>query len=159
MAEDDNAEHKIKAGYLYNFIKFVTWPSVKTANFNICIVGHDPFSALIDPIENRTAFGLPIKLLRLDTPPEHRRCHIIFTDAANPNALLDRCIREFSVNSKTLVVGEGDDFAERGGAISFVIRDGKIKLQINLKALQQSGLTISAKLLEVAEIVGADNDD
>ena len=43
--------------------------------------------------------------------------------------------------------------------IGFVNRQGKIKLQINLKMLQQSDLKISAKLLEVAELVGGENND
>jgi hypothetical protein len=53
-----------------------------------------------------------------------------------------------------LVVGEESAFVTQGGMIAFVKKDDKIRLQINLKPLQQSGLKISAKLLEVSEVVG-----
>lgn len=153
MADGDNAEYKVKAGYLYNFTKFVTWPKDDSATFNICIYGQDPFGALIDPIEKRTAFDLPIKLFRFNTPSKNQRCHIVFIGSDNKNDLPIKGTLVVRDMNKTLSVGEGDVFAERGGMIGFVNRDGKIRLQINLKMLQQSGLTVSAKLLEVAEIV------
>jgi len=59
----------------------------------------------------------------------------------------------------TLVVGEGGRFVAQGGMIGFVIKLGKIKLQINLKPIKQSGLKISAKLLEVADVVKGDNNE
>jgi hypothetical protein len=56
-------------------------------------------------------------------------------------------------------VGESEQFIEQGGMIGFVNKQGKIKLQINLKTIKQSGLKVSAKLLEVAELVKGDNND
>ena len=53
VADDANLEYKIKAGYLYNFTKFITWPEVNGATFNLCILGADPFGALIDPIQKK----------------------------------------------------------------------------------------------------------
>lgn len=159
VAEDLNTERKIQAGYLYNFIKFIHWPPENTETFNVCIVGVDPFGALIDSIENRTAFGLPIKLFRFNVIPRPQRCHMVFIDAVNPDNVLKQSTQQFGIGSNTLLVGDGETFATRGGAIGFVVRGARIKLQINLKVLQQSGLSVSAKLLEVAEIVGENHDD
>ena len=59
----------------------------------------------------------------------------------------------------TLVVGESGEFIDQGGMIGFINKQGKIKLQINLKTINQSGLKVSAKLLEVADVVkGVKND-
>jgi hypothetical protein len=141
-------EFKIKAGYLYNFTKFITWSDTNSESFNLCIVGNDPFGELIDPIEQRTAFNLPIKLFRLTAITKEQHCHIVYLGAGmNP--------RSAGGNVKNiLVVGEESAFVTQGGMIAFVKKDDKIKLQINLKPLQQSGLKISAKLLEVSEVVG-----
>lgn len=158
-ADEDNAEYKIKAGYLYNFTKFVIWPKDGSETFNICIFGQDPFGALIDPIEKRTAFSLPIKLFRFNTPSKTQRCHIVFISADKKDDFFAKGALVIRDVDKSLSVGEGDTFADHGGMIGFVNRDGKIKLQVNLKALQQSGLTISAKLLEVAEIVGGSSHE
>ncbi len=65
-ADDGNLEYKVKAGYLYNFTKFVTWPESKSPTFNLCLLGSDPFGDAIDPIEEKSAFARPIKVIRLD---------------------------------------------------------------------------------------------
>jgi YfiR/HmsC-like len=55
--------------------------------------------------------------------------------------------------------GSGEEFAAAGGMIAFVNREGRIKLQINQDAVRQSGLKISAKLLEIAELVEGQSND
>jgi len=54
---------------------------------------------------------------------------------------------------KSLTVSSEPFFAESGGMIGFALDDGKVKLHINLKALKQSGFSVSAKLIEVATLV------
>jgi hypothetical protein len=50
-------------------------------------------------------------------------------------------------------VSDADRFAERGGMIRFVTDRNRIRLQLNLTAAEAAHLTISSKLLRVAEIV------
>lgn len=149
-AEDESVEYKIKAGYLYNFTKFISWPEDSYQTFNLCILGDDPFGNLIDPIEQRRVSDRPIKLVRLSSSHSFSGdkplyCHILFVSASVTNTP--------TLQGKTLTVGESPNFAQRGGIIGFINRDGRIKLQINLAAVKQSGLKISAKLLEVADII------
>lgn len=159
IADDADVEYKVKAGYLYNFTKFITWPEDSSATFNVCIVGEDPFGDLIDPIEQRSAFGRPIKLFRFTSFEKDQRCHILFiSNSIKDNRLLKGMLVVQDVD-KSLTVGESKNFVTHGGMIGFVFREGKIKLQINLKVLQLSGLKISAKLLEVADLVERDDND
>ena len=155
-AEDTTVEYKIKAGYLYNFTKFVTWADDNSETFNLCILGNDPFGELIDPIEQQSVMGRPIKLFRLDSlrgSKAYPHCHILFVSSSVADAPLAQDV------DNTLVVGEGGKFIAQGGMIGFVNKLDKIKLQINLKSIKQSGLKISAKLLEVADVVKGDNND
>lgn len=154
-----DVEYKVKAGYLYNFTKFITWPEDKNETFNLCIVGEDPFGDLIDPIEQRSASGRPIKLFRLNSLNKEQRCHILFISASIKDNLLLKGMLDIHEGDNTLTVGETTEFAIQNGMIGFINRDGKIKLQINLKILQQSGLKISAKLLEVSELVDGESND
>ena len=159
IADDANIEYKVKAGYVYNFTKFITWPEDNSETFNLCIVGKDPFGDLIDPIEKRTAFGRPIKLFRMDSLNKKQHCHILFISASIKDKVLLKGMLIIDNTHTSLTVGESEEFAAQGGMIGFVNRLGKIKLQINLKALQQSGLKISAKLLEVAELIDGESND
>ena len=166
-ANDSSVEYKIKSGYLYNFTKFVTWPEDNANTFNLCILGVDPFGQLIDPIEQRSAFGRPIKLFRFhtidninDTNNVSLHCHILFVSSSIQDSpfmlkgmLVDRNI------DNTLTIGDSETFAAQGGMIGFINRQGRIKLQINLKTIKEGGLKVSAKLLEVSELVeGGSND-
>lgn len=155
-ADTDTApvdEYKIKAGYLFNFTKFITWSEQSTETFNICILGDDPFNDAIDPIEQRLAFNRPIKLFRLTTMNKEPHCHIVYVSAGvNAKSLK-------LTNKNVLTVGEEPSFIGQGGMVAFVKHQDKVKLQINLSCLQQSGLKISAKLLEVVEIVKGDCND
>ena len=156
FADDSSVEYKIKAGYLYNFTKFITWPADNAATFNLCIMGNDPFGELIDPIEQRSVIGRPIKLFRFDSlknTETHPHCHILFVSSSNEDTSV------FQDVNNTLLAGESEGFIEQGGMIGFVNKEGKIKLQINLKTIKQSGLKVSAKLLEVADVVKGDNND
>ena len=78
FADDSGVEYKIKAGYIYNFTKFITWPEDDAATFNLCLLGEDPFDILIDPIEKRVAHGKPIKVFRLDELDMGHQCHILY---------------------------------------------------------------------------------
>lgn len=64
---EENLEYKIKAAYLYNFTKFITWPAIPDASFNICLVGGDPFQDLLDSLEAKTVQDKPIRIFRYDT--------------------------------------------------------------------------------------------
>ncbi len=141
-------EYKIKAAYIYNFTKFVTWPEHQSETFNLCILGKNPFGALLDSLESRTALGLPIKLIRLQQFDASKHCHILFLGSATK-----KDIDQLIVSSGVLTVCEKAYFAKYRGMIGFIVKGGKVKLQINLKRLRQSGLEVSAKLLEIAEII------
>jgi len=148
-ADDRSNEYMIKAAYIYNFTKFVTWPPDPSPTFNLCIVGQDPFNGLIDPIQKRTVSTRPIKIYRLpnagdSTAKPPAPCHIVFSSAPMPP------IKNPGVS---LTVGERDHFAKAGGMIEFIEQGGRIKLLVNLGAVNKSKLKISAKLLEVAEIL------
>jgi hypothetical protein len=156
---------RVKAGYLYNFTKFVMWPEMTGATFNLCLLGSDPFGKVIDAIEKKSAFGKAIQVIRLDvahfmanTRPE-TACYILYISATDKQKSIIEKLRFRPANQGTLVVGEGEKFASDGGMIGFVNRDGKIKLQINQASAKQSGLKISAKLLEIAELIRGESHD
>ncbi len=148
-------EYKVKAAYLFNFTKFISWPQKSGENFNICILGHNPFNGHLKPLENRSAQGKPIRLYYFQSFKQALNCHILYLDSANSHQLT---LTESPV-SGALTVSSQRAFASSGGMIGFILREGRIKLRINLSALQKKGLKISAKLLEVAEVVEGDDHE
>ena len=163
LARDRNIEYKIKAGYLYNFTKFVTWPGDDLATFNICILGKDPFGSIINSIETRSVEDKPIRLFRFKSISEIQQCHIVYFGKSRKkwgkSDLSLKSVLTISSDNKTLSVSESKKFTKAGGMIAFFRKKGKIKLHINLQALRKSGLEVSAKLLEVAEVYEGESND
>ena len=82
----DSSEYLIKAGFIYNFAKFVDWPATAFAQPDspivIGILGTDPFGTLIDRIvENKKigARGFVVKRLKWNTDlKDLKECKILF---------------------------------------------------------------------------------
>ncbi len=157
VAGSSSVEQKIKAAYLYNFTKFISWPADDAETFKLCLLGEDAVGRLLVPLEKKTAMGLPIRLRRLQRPDQARDCHIVYLageeTAWNMENIALQGVLTISSGSQALTVSGEEGFAQQGGMIGFVVRKGRVRLQINLQALKNSGLKVSAKLLEVAEII------
>jgi len=158
-AEENSIEYKIKAGYLYNFTKFITWPENELETFNLCILGKDPFGPILNPIEKRSVKGKPIRLSRIQHADEAKHCHIVYISSLSKAHISTLGVLTIKSVVAKLTVGESKPFTHQGGMISFFQREGKVKLGVNLLSLRKSGLEISAKLLEVAEIYEGEQND
>ena len=161
----DSSEYLIKAGFIYNFAKFVEWPATAFAQSDspivIGILGTDPFGNLIDRIvENKKigARGIVVKRLKWGTDlKDLKECKILFVGASE-KAHLDDLV-QIVKSLPILTVGETPGFAERGGVIRFVLEDNRVRFEINVEAARQADLTISSRLLTLARIIqqaGAD---
>ena len=149
-------EYQVKAGFLFNFAKFITWPEAAFPSpdtpFVIAIVGTDPFGVILDQaVAGKQVLDRPIVVRRFATLDDIDRCHILFASRSVTNQyerIFNKANTLFS-----LTVGESDQFAQRGGIINFVIRDQKIRFEINPDAARRADVRINAKLLKLAEIV------
>src|SRR5258706_9500813 len=155
----DSSEYLIKAGFIYNFAKFVEWPTAAFAQPDspiiIGILGTDPFGNLIDRIvENKKigARGLVVKRLRWGTDlKDLKECKILFVGASERGHLDE--LMQVVKGLPILTVGETPGFAERGGVIRFVLEDNRVRFEINVEAAHQADLTISSRLLTLARII------
>ncbi len=149
-------EYRVKAAFLFNFAKFVSWPpeAFKSASdpIAICVVGKDPFDgALEQAVRGQTVEGKPFAVRQVTDGKQMGACHIAFMGASERKRL--PAIFEEIKNSCVLTVGESDDFTGQGGVVNLRLEDGRVRIQINLEAAGQHHLRISSKLLGVAEIV------
>lgn len=157
-AQDRSREYQVKAIFLYNFTQFVEWPSSvfkeKTSPLIIGIVGKDPFGNYLDEtVKNEKIADHPLVVQRFETMEDVTSCHILFVNITEKNVL-----REYLHNMadrSVLTVGDTDHFIRDGGMVRFVPDNNKIRMQINVTAARDAGLTISSKLLRLAEIVSS----
>ncbi len=149
------SEYHLKAVFLFNFAQFVDWPAAAFADsetpFVIGILGEDPFGDFLDQtVRGEQLRGRPFQVQRYRSVDEIKTCHILFInrpDGDRVEGILSR-LRDRPI----LTVSDEDGFAERGGMVRFVNDRNRIRLKINLAAAEAAKLTISSKLLRVAEI-------
>ena len=155
----DSSEYLIKAGFIFNFAKFVEWPSNAFAQPDspivIGILGTDPFGTIIDKIVQDKKVGTRgfiVKRLKWGTDvKEIRECKILFVGASE-RAHMDELV-QIVKGLPILTVGETPGFAERGGVIRFVLEDNRVRFEVNVVAARQADLTISSRLLTLARII------
>ncbi len=158
----DSSEYLIKAGFIYNFAKFVEWPSAAFAQPDspivIGVLGTDPFGSVLDRlvqdkkigprgfVVRRYKWGKDLKDLK-----DLRDCKILFVSASE-KAHADEIIQLVKW-LPILTVGETPGFAERGGVIRFTVEDNRVRFEVNVDAAHQADLNISSRLLTLAKII------
>src|SRR3979411_1073961 len=148
----DSSEYLVKAGFIYNFAKFVEWPSTAFAEPDspivIGVLGTDPFGTIIDKIVQDKKIGtrgFVVKRLKWGTDlKELKECKILFVGASE-KAHMDELV-QIVRGLPILTVCETPGFADRGGVIRFVLEDNRVRFEVNVVAARQAGLTISSRL-------------
>jgi hypothetical protein len=92
----------------------------------------------------------PIVVKRYNRLEDVKECHVLFIGAREAFRL-DGMVASLR-DRKILTVGESRDFLAQGGMIRFVEEDGKVRFKINLEAVQEADLSVSSKLLKVAQV-------
>ena len=149
-------EYQIKAVFLFNFAQFVEWPAVafagSTSPLVIGILGGDPFGAYLDEtVRDEKVNNRPLAIQRYHQVDEIKTCHVLFISRSEASRL-DQILVSLKDRS-ILLVGDGDDFVQRGGMIRLANAQNKIRVSINVDAAKAANLTISSKLLRAAELV------
>jgi len=149
-------EYQVKAAFLYNFAKFVDWPpetfTRQDALFVVGVLGNESFSVVLDQVVRGKAInGHAFDVRRLRSPEEAAACQMVFVGAQETRLLpaLFKAVRATAV----LTVGDGESFTRQGGIMNFVVRDNRVRFEVNTDAAGRAGLSISSKLLQLATIV------
>jgi hypothetical protein len=147
-------EYQVKAAYLYNFGRFVEWPADAASgdSFAICVLGRDPFGRILDATLTGLAIdGKAVVARRIGKPQDASGCRIVFISVSEA-LQLPQTLAAFEKRS-VLTVSDIPEFAQRGGAIQFVLDGKKVRFEINLAIAQNAGLVLSSDLLKVAVAV------
>ena len=157
------SEYEVKAAFLYNFIKFVEWPpKAFPAQNSPIIIGvladDDPFlgpgsrvNLLDHTVDGKIINDRKIVVQHSSRINDLRNCQLLFISKSERNRLKEIFASIHGMN--ILTVGETDNFCQSGGAINFIMHEGKVRFEINVTAAEKAGLKISSKLLNVAKIV------
>lgn len=160
--EDSNSnvsDYRVRIAFIYNFLKFVDWPDgtspKKTNSANVCIIGDEGFSDYFKSFQESHKQSLAIQINDSVHGSAISTCHVIYV---GKNVDDVSSVLAYTRHHPVLSISEAPNFADNGGIIQ-IVRVGqtvglfskdKINLRINLKEAEADGLTIDARLLQIA---------
>ncbi len=149
-------EYQVKSLFLLNFTKYVDWPAGAFADTNapvtIGVYGENKFGDdLPKAVAGKTAGGRSITVRQIEKTEDLGKCHILFISGSEKKRVAEILGRVKAL--PVLTVGETDQFIDQGGIINFTMKEGKVRLEINLQSARAANLQVSSKLLSVADAV------
>ena len=141
-------EAAIKATYLYKFAPFVAWSAkafeTPDSPLTVCVQGDDPFGILLDrAVADQKFSGRAIAVRRMEAADGGSGCHIVYLGGSRKQSRVEalKALRGAGV----LTVTDGGP-----GAIRFVMKDNRVRFEIDTTEAAQGGVTLSSKLLSLA---------
>lgn len=139
--------------YVYNFIKFSTWPDKKTV-FTVGFIGstalETEFKALISKKKN-SAITINVKNIKSS---DCKTVDVIIVASASSNEL--KSIQTILDILPILVITEKKDLGRLGACISFFIDEDdefKTKYQLSTKNFKSKGIIVSEQIINNAVLV------
>lgn len=156
-----NLEYKIKAAFIYNFIKFIDWQEhclpEKNGTITIGVLGKNPFNNSFEPITKKKVKNKKVTVRyfpgfeKITDKISLKECHVLFICGSEKDHLKD--VVEIVKDSCILTVGEMDGLLKAGGIIKFSMHKKKVRFEINLTAAKRAKLEIRSQLLRLAKKV------
>jgi hypothetical protein len=150
---DTLSEDDIKAGFIFNFVKYAQWPgaALRGGELRVCGLGTQALAGKLSQLQGRQIMGREIQVRTSPRPDEWRNCNLLFIPDGDQQRV-DTVLRAVA-QAPVLTVGDSDDFAQSGGIIGLKQKAGRIRFDINLGAARRAGLTLSSQLLKLADVV------
>jgi hypothetical protein len=141
----DRLEYQVKAAFLFNFLKFVEWPTAAgDAPWVIGILGHDPFAGVLeDTVQGKMVSGRRVEVRRYIRPADVKDCNILFIGRADFERL------GLPAQPGLLTVGEAPGFLKSGGMINFYLDENRVHFEIRPEVAHSAGLRVSSQLLKL----------
>jgi hypothetical protein len=139
----------IESAYLIKLAPFVLWPpTVDAAAATLCILDDDKIAGLVaQAASNAVGSRPPVSVRRLAPGASSAGCHVLFIGQADGAA----AATAFTAVAKAPVLTVTDQASPgHKGIVNFVIRDDRVRFEIDDREAVRHGLEISSKLLSLA---------
>jgi hypothetical protein len=147
--------YKTYSVFIYNFMKYIEWPSTASAKkeFTIYVVGNSKISSELEQLaKSKKIKDKTIVVKKTDEFQNFQDADLIYLSDNKSAAIKD--LQAKLKDKEILIVGEREDLARKGAAISFAILESdELSFDINLKELKARKLQISGSLIKLGNVV------
>jgi hypothetical protein len=144
---------ELKIAFVYNFTKFITWPSAKFADsaaFDICVFGREELVGKFRALETQRARDRTIEVGRITGAAEALACEVLYVEAASLGSASVSATLASVQDLPVLTISDGGQFNDNGGVIELTENNNKIAFSIDDDLADAKQLDISSRLLRLA---------
>ena len=101
--------------------------------------------------ETKSSASLNFNVIEVNEISEAENCQILFITKSKSEHL-----SEYSTalnGQPVLIVTEEEGLIEKGSGINFITVDGKLNIELNKNAIENSGLKVSSQLIALATVI------
>lgn len=145
------SEQAIKAGFVFNFVKFTQWSGGRELDnrpLEICTPGALPLDGQFALLQGRVIGNRTIALRPHVAAADWRTCQVLYL-AETDVGRTENSLRSLG-NAPVLTISDQPDFVQAGGMIGLRVEDNRVRFDVNLQAAQRAGLTLSSQMLKLA---------
>ncbi|MEM5497977.1 YfiR family protein [Paraglaciecola mesophila] len=144
--EELSKERKLKAAYLLNFTKYMSWPTDSGANndFQLCIQSDQPFFEFMQALVARHNQGNNKMHIAIGHVQEEPLCHMAYFQSSVEQSLVQ--IR------RAVVVLESTNVKQANSSIRFYTQEQRVRFEFDLAQLARVDVIASSELLKLARI-------
>jgi hypothetical protein len=150
-------EYKLKASMIRLLPMHIDWPENSDLHdelkpFVIAVIGKNPFGSILGEILKKTTLKNKKVKIRYISGVEDiagSGCHLLFISKISKKKLSE--IIAVAGDKPILTLADRKGCAEMGVHINFLVKENKLRFEINRQALRQSGLMINYHLLQLAD--------
>ena len=145
------SENQANAAFVCNVARYVTWPQTSSKTLVIGVLGKGSLDRAWLDLRGKTVHGRILDVRKSDDLDDLINCQIIFIGSPK-HRNISRILLALQV-LPILTISDTSGFAQSGGMVHLFMENDKIRFKVNLSAVKQSGLKISAQLLKLAKEV------
>lgn len=152
--EQTDPNLSFKKSFIWAFTKYIEWPSsYATGDFVIGVLGDNPLISTLEGLERQygDVDGQKLVVQKYSSVSKIDKCHILYIPQ-DKSSSLSSVINKLKGKS-TLIITEGEGLARQGAIINFVVRQSKIKFEINKKTAESYSLQVSSVLSDLGILI------
>jgi hypothetical protein len=145
--------YKLHTLFIFSFTRYVQWPEAyNQGDFEIVVLGDCPVIEDLKAMAQAKKVGdRTIKVTRINSPAEIRKCNILFVPTTK-SAQLPEILAKVNTQS-ILVVTEENGLGIKGSNINFIMKDGKLAFELNQTSVTRQNLKVSTELSRLAILI------
>lgn len=147
------SEHQVKAAFIYNFIRFVDWPTAEPGKpIRVAVAADEEiFESVRDALHGKTIGDRLISVAASRGPADAADADVVYITGNDEETI--RRYMSVAEGRPVLTITETKRFPNVGSLVNFYLSEDSVRFAVNATALERSALKMSSQMLQYASIV------